>query len=312
MESTRENIHLGAGRTFRLLRWNHSVSQVEVVEAGNRAVPVVGQGNHWHYHRATELTLILRGSGTRFVADHIELFDSGDLVLIGSNVPHYWHQRGESKGLSLQWDFPPEHGIWNFAETAPLRRLEEIARRGVHVGGNTALSTRRHMERLGGTSGLERLAIFLGILSGLESAPPRDIRLLAPRPFSLSGSAEHQEAITRVVSYILAHYREPLHLGELLSLVSMSRPTFARQFRRHAGRSFSMFLNQIRLQAVCQALRNTSEPIGAIALNHGFNNLSFFNRLFRREFKANPSHYRARGHRRNGWPDTTLPGRAPT
>lgn len=60
-----------------------------------------------------------------------------------------------------------------------------------------------------------------------------------------------------------------------------------------AGKPFSVFLNQVRLQAVCRGLQDTAEPIGSIALNHGFNNLSFFNRLFRREFGVYPTAFRA-------------------
>jgi AraC-like DNA-binding protein len=292
MPSLREEIQFGTTNSLRLLRWSRSVNRVEIVQGPGRSVPMPGQGDHWHYHRASELTLIQRGAGTRFVADHIELFESGDLVLIGANVPHYWHQRSASAGLAIQWDFPLEHGIWHFGESAALRTLTEFARRGLHIQGKTAELTRRRIEALPGLAGLARLALFLEILDGLANAPTRDVRPLSARAFSLVGSAEHQEAVRQAVSYILAHYHRTVSLPELLRLTSMSRATFARQFRRHAGKSFSTFLNQVRLQAVCRALRDTNELVGNIALDHGFNQVSFFNRLFRREFGISPSMYR--------------------
>ncbi|MCX6898775.1 MAG: AraC family transcriptional regulator [Verrucomicrobia bacterium] len=294
MQPPREDIRLGAGQTFRLLRWSHNVRRVEAVLAPGKTVPLQGYGDHWHYHRETELTLFQRGAGTRFVADCIELFESGDLVLIGANVPHYWHLRGESAGLAIQWDFPLEHGIWSFNEAAPLRALAESARRGLHIRGATADTVRRLMEQLAALTGLPRLAAFLKLLSELAAAPVRDVCPLAARSFSLSGTDEQQEAVRRAVSYIIANYREPVRLPELLRLAGMSRATFARQFHRHAGKSFSTFLNQVRLQAVCRALRDTAEPISSIALGNGFNQLSFFNRLFRREFGISPSDYRAK------------------
>jgi len=294
MQQRREDIRLGTGQTFRLLRWGRSVNRVEVVLAPDKTVPLQGYGDHWHYHRETELALFQRGSGTRFVADRIELFDHGDLVLIGANVPHYWHLRGNSAGLALQWDFPLEHGIWSFNEAASLRVLAESARRGLYLHGATADSSRRLMEQLAALTGLPRLAAFLKLLAVLAEAPARDVRRLAVRPFSLSGTDEQQEAVRRAVSYIIANYREPVRLPELLQLSGMSRATFARQFHRHAGKSFSTFLNQVRLQAVCRALRDTTEPISSIALSNGFNQLSFFNRLFRREFGISPSDYRVR------------------
>ena len=287
-----EDISLAADETFRLLRWTGSVNRVAVVRAG-RARPIQGHGDHWHYHQAMELTLIERGAGTRFVADHIELFEAGDLVLIGANVPHYWHPRGRSAGLSVQWDFPLDHGIWTFGETAaPLRALATSALRGLHLRGDTARKTATAMAELPNLAGLQRLAAFLHLLANVASAPKRDMRPLGALPFSMDGTDEQQEAVRRAVSYILAHYRDPIRLEELLRLSGMSRATFARQFQRHAGKPFSTFLNQVRLQAVCRALLDTAEPIGSIAFSHGFNQLSFFNRLFQREFGTSPSTYR--------------------
>ena len=294
MPTQLENILLAPGETFRVLRWVGSVNRVAVI-LGGMASPIQGHGDHWHYHRAMELTLIERGAGTRFVADHIELFEPGDLVLIGSNVPHYWHSRGGSAGLSVQWDFPLDHGIWSFGETAaPLRALANSALRGLHLRGDTAKKTAAAMAALPNLAGLPRLAAFLHLLAILTAAPKRDVRPLGAFPFSMDGTDEQQKAVRRAVSYILAHFREPIRLGALLRLSGMSRATFARQFQRHAGKPFSTFLNQVRLQAVCRALLETSESISAIAFTHGFNQLSFFNRLFRREFGESPSDYRMR------------------
>ncbi len=292
MNLQREVIHLGKGDTFRILRWSQSVARVEVIHAPGRTTPLHGQGDHWHYHPAAELTFIARGRGTRLVADHIDSFDAGDLVLIGPNVPHYWHMQGLSAGLAIQWDFPLDHGIWSFGEAGTLRGLTEFSRRGLQIRGRTAELTRQRMENLANRSGLDRLAGFLEIMAGLITAPRADLVPLSAQAFSLSGSAETQEAVRRAVSYILASYRDSVTLADLLRLTGMSRATFARQFLLHVGKSFSAFRNQVRLQAVCQALRETTEPVGTIALNQGFNQLSFFNRLFRREFGVSPSEYR--------------------
>lgn len=294
MASSRENIQFSEGHAFRLLRWSEDISRVEEVIGPDHAIALKGRGDQWHYHPQTELTLVQQGDGTRYVADHIELFQPGDLVLIGSNVPHYWHVKGKSCGLAIQWHFPQRHGIWDFKEAVRLRALEESALRGLHLSGKTAASIREKMQAMQQLSDLSRLALLISIFSTLASAPDRELQALSKRSFSMTGTDEQQEAIRRAVSYIIAHYRETIRLPELLELTGMSRATFARQFQLHAGRSFSTFLNQVRLQAVCRALRNTSEPITSIALENGFNQLSFFNRLFRREFGVNPSTYRAR------------------
>lgn len=294
MQPTRETIRLGAGQTFRLLQWSRDIGQIETIVAPGKTVPLAGYGEHWHYHSESELAFFRRGAGTRFVGDRIELFESGDLVLIGANVPHYWHVKGASEGLAIQWDFPLDHGVWTFGQAAPLRALAESARHGLQLQGNTARAVRDLLEHLPRRGGLGRLAAFLDLLSVLTTAPAADLRRLTARPFSLSGTGEQQEAIRRAVSYIIAHHRETVSLADLLRLTGMSRATFARQFRRHAGKSFSTFHNEVRLQAVCRLLQDTRDPIGSIALENGFNQLSFFNRLFRREFGMSPGEYRSR------------------
>lgn len=290
----REAINFAVDETFRLLRWTKSVAQVAIVHGGV-AKPIQGHGDHWHYHRAMELTLIEGGEGTRFVGDQIELYEAGDVVLIGANVPHYWHSRGCSAGWSVQWDFPPEHGIWIIGEaTLPLRELSGSALHGLHLRGDTAAGVAKGIAGLSSPTGLARLSAFFHLLAIVSSAPAGEVRRLAARPFSMHGTPESQEALSRAVSYMLAHHKESVRLDELLLLTGMSRANFARQFKRHSGKSFSAFLNQARLHGVCRALLETEEPISSIALNHGFNQLSFFNRLFRRETGCSPRVYRAR------------------
>lgn len=294
MDTRREIVQLSKGEIFRLLRWKHSLREVEIVPGAGKAVPLHGEGDHWHYHPACELTFISRGEGTRLVGDNIGRFKSGDLVLIGSNVPHYWQLRGDSSGLAIQWDFPLDHGIWSFNEAKPLGSLLRSALRGIHVCGGSAREISQQMQTLADLSGLARLATFLQIFAILVSAPKNELVPLSDQPFSLPGNIETEEAIRRAVSYILAHYREELSLAELLKLTGMSRATFARQFLLHVGKPFSAFRNQVRLQAVCHALHDSSDPVGTIAFSHGFNQLSFFNRLFRREFGISPTQYRDR------------------
>lgn len=297
MQAHRELIRLRDGETFRLLRWSRNVANVEALSGGGRSKAFAGQGDHWHYHPALELTLVQSGAGTRLVADDIDLFHPGDLVLIGPNVPHYWHMRGVSSGLAIQWDFPEEHSIWNLPEIASqLRQLTESSRRGIQVVGLVGEQIAELMKKLIPSDGLARLGIFLEILGKLANTSPKHSRFLSEQAFSISSTPETQEIIQRAVSYILAHHREEVSLSDLLQLTGMSRATFARQFLLHAGKPFSTFRNQVRLQAVCHALRDTSEPVSNIALDHGFNQLSFFNRLFLREFGMNPSAYR-RMHR---------------
>ncbi len=294
MKVPREDVLLAQGQSFRLLRWRGGPEAVEWVRGPGEVLPWAGFGNRWHYHRELELTFISGARGTRFVADSVEAVDGEDLVLIGSNVPHYWDLRGFSEGLVLQWDFPRHHGMWGFAESAPLRGLLDRAKCGVQLRGSTAAAVRAAMRDLQNATGLGRLSLFIKVLHWLVEAPEGDVPALSTKPFSLAGTAQQQESISLAMSYLMANYRKGIRLGELLALTGMSRATFARQFQRHAGKSFSELLNEVRIQAVCRALRETDQSVANVALEEGFRQLSFFNRVFRRHTGCTPSEYRRR------------------
>jgi AraC-like DNA-binding protein len=146
----------------------------------------------------------------------------------------------------------------------------------------------------------ERLGLLLRLLARLVSAPERDRTFLSTRSFTLPTFTHHRQAVSEAVRYLLSHFREEIRLPEVLGLVRMSKPTFARQFRKHSGRSFSEFLTQIRLRAACQELEETDRPVLEIALANGFSHVSFFNRVFRRILHSTPTRYREKGRKSGG------------
>ncbi len=294
MKAEREQIQIPSGHSFRVLRWSRSIREVECVLGPEKAERLVGEGTHWHFHVEMELTLFTSGEGTRFVGDHIGSFGPGDLVLLGESLPHYWHSRGSSSGLSVQWHFPLGHPFWAFPETAPLTDLFRQAGRGLHLSGEAAAQVAGWMQYLTRAEGMEQLALLMRILSQIFRAPAGQRGPLSVRSFALAAESHYQQAIAKAVRHLVAHFREEVRLEEVLKLTHLSRPTFARQFKKHSGRTFSEFVNRLRLQAACRDLLESDRSVLEIALGSGFTQVSFFNRLFRRVMKCSPLQYRAR------------------
>lgn len=293
MRGRREQIHFASGQSFRLLRWGENLRDVDSLLAGKRIERIVGEGMHWHYHSGMELTHFLTGEGIRFIGDHIAPFSAGEVVLLGENLPHHWHIRGPSTGVSLQWSFPPQHPFWSFPETIGFERLFQGAERGIRYTGATALAIQQLMASMVRADAPARLGFLLQILSLLAAAPERDYGYLSARSFTLRSHPQHAQAVEDVMRYLLANYRGPIRLAEVLRLAQMTKPTFARQFRKHSGKSFSEFLTHLRLRSACRDLEETSRPVLDIALECGFSHVSFFNRVFRRILKTSPTRYRA-------------------
>ena len=297
MRGSREQIHLPSGHSFRVLRWTRSLREVEVLFAPGAVASVTGEGEHWHYHMEMELTLFTTGEGTRFVGDDIAPFASGDLVLLGEKLPHYWHTPGASSGLSVQWSFPKTHPFWAFPENLALASLFKSAARGLRYTGGTAKALSSQLCELARTGGTDQLGLLLRTFALLADSPDRDRRLLSARAFSLPTASAHQQAMAEAVRHLLAHFREPIRLDELLRITAMSKPTFSRQFKKHSGKTFSDFVTHLRLQAARRELLESDRSILEVAYSCGFPQVSFFNRIFRRILRCNPTQYRSRKRR---------------
>lgn len=300
MRGRREQIHYVSGQSFRLLRWKNNLREVDSLLPDGNVVRVSGEGQQWHYHVEMELTYFTSGEGIRFIGDHIGPFSAGEVALLGPNVPHHWHVRRASSGLSLQWHFPEGHPFWAFPETFSLAEFLRTADRGISFTGNTALQILQCLQRMTSADALDRLSLMLRLFSVLLNAPEAERAPLAGRAFMLPPAYLHKDAIRDAVRYLIANYREAIRLSDVLRVVRMSKATFARQFRRHAGKTFSDFVTHVRLRSACRELEETDRPIIEVAHASGFSHISFFNRVFRRILKTTPSAYRA--HRSTGLP----------
>lgn len=294
MRVEREKIQIPSGHSFRVLRWSRTLKDVECVVAPGMVEKLAGEGTRWHFHTEMELTLFREGQGTRFVGDHIGAFEAGDLVLLGGKLPHYWHTRGHSGGVSVQWHFPEDHPFWAFPETLPLRALFDQSGQGLRLSGLTAARVGALMNEMIGVQGVEQLALLLRVLAIIDAAPAKERARLSVRSFALAAESHYQQAISRALRHVIAHFREPVRLEDVLQVSGLSRPTFARQFKKHSGKTLSEFLNHLRLQAACRELVESDLGVLEIALGCGFTQVSFFNRLFRRLQKCSPTEYRAR------------------
>ncbi len=294
MRMRREMIRMPTGQSFRVMRWSRSVSAVENILTDGSFLPMAGEGSRWHYHPEMELTLFTSGRGQRFVGDHIGGFGPGDLVLLGGMLPHYWHAEGRTSGLSLQWHFPEHHPLMGLPEIRALRRLFQNAGNGLRLTGRTRDGAEAMMEGLALSRNMTRFVRLLELLAFLAEAESGDSEGLSSRSFVPPADATYQESMSRVLRHLVGHFREEIRLEDVLKIARLSRPTFARQFKRHTGRSLSDFLITLRLQAACRELEGTAKSILDIALDAGFTQISFFNRVFRRNHGCSPSEFRRR------------------
>ncbi len=289
-----EQIGLEPGKSFRFLTWAHNLSDVVQCRADGEDVQLVGKGDRWHFHPEYELALIANGKGKRFVGDHVENFQSPDLVLIGPNLPHCWSDMGTSSGFALQFVLDSNHPLGQLHEMRALETMLHHSNFGIRFVGPVLQRIEHTMRTLASLPLLDRLAKFIGVLAELSAVPKHDQILLSDSNLMLDHQEHHAPGISLAVSFILSNLEKKIVINDLLEVTHMSKPTFSRHFKSHTGRSLTAFLNEVRIVNAKRLLVETNDSITDIAFASGFNNLSHFNVQFRRSSAESPRDYRKR------------------
>lgn len=249
----------------------------------------------WHFHPEYELTWIVRSRGRRFVGDGIAPYAEGDLVLLGADLPHTWcsdpSRRGRHEAVVVQFrhDFLGR-GFFDRPELAEVRRLLERSARGLRFAGRAQRAAARGMEEMGRLRGAERVAALLGVLARLARA--RDAAALSSPGFVPSLRRADAGRIDRAFRFIHGNFAGGLTLVEAAAAVPMSVPAFCRFFRRKTGKTFTQYVNELRVGETCRLLVETDRTVLQASLESGFNNLSHFNRRFRALRGMSPREYR--------------------
>lgn len=257
----------------------------------------------WHYHPEYELTYIVRSSGKRFVGDHISPFDSGDLVLIGPNMPHFWRndddqpidQPAEAVVVQFSTIFE-ENFLRPLPEAAAICQLLRRAQYGLRFTPQHPETIGARMERLAGLEGMERLLTFLALFNDL--ALTAETTLLASDGYQLSVSEAETERMKRVLDYMLKHFRAEIRIEQIASVAGMAPAAFCRYFRKRTNKSFVEYLNEVRISHARKLLTQNDMSVGQVGLECGFNNISHFHRQFRLLSGTTPLKYQASGRGR--------------
>lgn len=284
-----------AGQSVRVLLWDGDLVDMWCLDEDGTRVPYRGAGSLWHFHPDLELTLITRGAGTLCVGDHIGRFSAPDCVLLGRDVPHVWRSAGALAGISLQFPLEALGGLAALPEFGRLDQLWARARYGLRWQGASAARLHAQLDGLDGQPALARLAACLAIVDTMARAPLADAAQLSGR-LLVQEHAPRTAALTRVLDHVMENFSEELELADMVRLSGMAQATFCRQFAKATGRTFTAYLNAIRIQEVRRALLESERSVTDIAFGAGFSNLSHFHAVFRAAAGCTPLAFR-KAHR---------------
>ncbi len=253
----------------------------------------------WHFHNEYELLYVEDGIGTSFVADSIEEFSSGDLVLLGSNLPHFWKSNEdlpdckpqcEVKYTVIQFsnDFFKE-AISGYPEFHLIRELLERSSRGIRFSTNFTEKARKKIISLTKKTGFQRTMSLLELLQFL--AKTDQYRLLAGELYQEDNHDFTSDRLTKIMHYLNSTYLHKIQLEKVAEVANLHPSAFCRFFKEKSGKSLFEFVNDMRISYACRLLIEGKLSISQICFESGFNNLSNFNRTFKKHTGFTPSNY---------------------
>ncbi len=243
---------------------------------------------------------MLKSKGKRFVGDNISYYREGDLVFIGSNLPHTIYSSAEVMGRKTRHEailiqFTENFAGLNFSNAPEFKAIYHLLKksaRGLQITGKTREVVAKKMIKMNSLEGMNRLIQLLVILDILGKADEYDKRTLSSIEFVRNFQPNEQSRIDRVCTYLNQNYRENMRLEDAAALASMSITAFCRFFKRSTGKTFIDFVSELRVGHACRLLIESDLTIAEICYDVGFNNVSNFNRRFLERQHICPKEYR--------------------
>ncbi len=261
--------------------------------------------SRWHYHPEFELVLIVKGEGQRMIGDNINRFEVGDLVFLGSMLPHQWQVDkeyitkenflGEAIVIQFTLDFLGEK-FFSLFENKKLIQFLNLSTRGCSFSGKTKDQISIIMLRMTKEDFEERLYSLFEIFKIMGFS--KEYSLLASLNFNRKINAEKSSPIKKVIDYIMENFQQKISMPKMLEIANMSNTTFSVTFKKDYHMTFSEYVLKVRVGYACGLLTDNEKSISQISHESGFENLSNFNRLFKKTKGTTPKEFRkaALGH----------------
>ncbi len=256
-----------------------------------------------HQHPELQLTLILKGTGNLILGDYIGRFKPGEIYLLGSEVPHVFRNdkeffQGHPHIRAHSEDIYYDMGM-AFPVLAKIKELHAVAHFFASVSGGYKVVDRGDFVRkrilaVKKQSGLKRIITSLEILQHLL-CPSRLIKLNVIGSLR-NYSPKESRRMQKTLQFLMEQSHRKITLAEVAEVAAMNKEAFCRFFKERTNKTLTQFLNEVRVSNACHLLADKEMTISHVAAETGFQNLSYFNRVFKKIHSCSPKEFRALLH----------------
>lgn len=245
--------------------------------------------NRWHYHSEVELIYFKKGNGTQFIGDSIKRFRSGDVILVGAHLPHYWkfdetyfsdEQKNHADVVVVHFG----ENFWgstflNLPENKSLKIILEKAQRGVVVQDKSKKNIGELIESILDAEGTRRIILLMEALLAIEANAQNN--LLSSMGFRHDFEETENDRINAIYNYSLANFKRKIQMEEMASVANISPNSFCRYFKSRTRKTYTQFISEIRVGHACKLLIEDSMNVKQICYESGFHNFASFHKHFK-------------------------------
>jgi AraC-like DNA-binding protein len=249
-----------------------------------------------HCHEEYELNYITHGKGAkRIVGYHMGEIDDPELVFIGGNLPHAWYTHHcKSKDIhEITVQFHKDlfdEKLLGRNQLSSIKSLLQRSCQGILFSQETIFKIKPRLESLKNRKGFDSVLELMAVLQELSVSD--DMHILSPATPLDKHPDTKSRRLEKVFEFIRLNYASEMSLKDVADMVNMPEVSFSRFFKKRTGRTFIESLNDIRIGHATRKLINSTQTIAEISYRCGFNNLSYFNRMFKRKNGCTPSEFR--------------------
>ena len=251
-----------------------------------------------HCHKEFELNFVINAPGVqRIVGDSAEVIGDYDLVLITSpDLEHVWEQHDciskDVREITIQFSPQFMKTLLATNQFARVSKMFDKAQNGLCFPVSAIMKVYSILDKLSDTKGFYAVTSFLTLLYELSMFTD-EARVLSSSSFAKIEQHSDSRRVQKVQDYINKHYKEEIRLGQLADMVGMTEVSFSRFFKLRTGKTLQDYITDIRLGYALRMLIDTTMSIAEICYESGFNNLSNFNRIFKKKKMVSPKDFRA-------------------